>query len=66
MPSGTRILIRTIDAIDFDRNRVGDRFRATLEQPLIVDDVTVVPKARMVTAVSRKPPKLNGFRGVHN
>jgi hypothetical protein len=44
VPSGTRILIRTIDAIDSDRNRVGDRFRATLEQPLIVDDVTVVPK----------------------
>ncbi len=44
VPSGTRILIRTIDAIDSDRNRVGDRFQASLEQPLVIDDIVVVPK----------------------
>jgi hypothetical protein len=37
-------MIRTIDAIDSSRNQVGDKFQATLEQPLIVDDVTVAPK----------------------
>jgi hypothetical protein len=44
VPSGTRIMIRTIDAIDSNRNQVGDKFQASLEQPLIVDDVVVVPK----------------------
>ena len=44
LPSGTRIMIRTIDAIDSDRNQVGDKFQASLEQPLVVDDVVVVPK----------------------
>ncbi len=44
VPTGTRILIRTIDAIDSDRNQVGDRFEAALEQPLVVDDVIVAPK----------------------
>ena len=44
VPIGTRILIRTIDAIDSDHNQVGDKFRASLEQPLIVDDMIVVPK----------------------
>jgi hypothetical protein len=44
VPTGTRIMIRTIDAIDSSRNQVGDKFQATLEQPLIVDDVTVAPK----------------------
>lgn len=44
VPTGTRIMIRTVDAIDSDRNQVGDKFQATLEQPLIVDDVTVAPK----------------------
>ncbi len=44
VPSGTRIMIRTIDAVDSDRNQVGDKFQASLEQPLVVDDVVVVPK----------------------
>ena len=44
VPSGTRIMIRTIDAIDSNRNQAGDTFQASLEQPLIVDDVVVVPK----------------------
>jgi len=44
VPTGTRLTIRTIDAIDSDRNRVGDKFAATLDQPLYVNDVLVVPK----------------------
>jgi len=48
VPSGTRIMIRTIDAIDSDRNQVGDKFQASLEQPLVVDDVVVVPKGTSV------------------
>jgi hypothetical protein len=42
--AGTRISIRTIDAIDSTRNHVGDRFQASLEQPLWVDGNIVVPK----------------------
>ncbi len=48
VPSGTRILIRTIDAIDSDRNQVGDRFQASLEEPLIVDDIAIAPKGASV------------------
>jgi hypothetical protein len=44
VPSGTRIAVRTIDAVDSDRNQIGDRFKATLEEPIMVGDVTVVPK----------------------
>ena len=44
VPNGTRLLVRTIDAVDSDRNQIGDKFKATLEEPLIVGDVTVVPK----------------------
>lgn len=44
VPSGTTIMIRTVDAIDSDRNQVGDKFQASLEQPIIVNDVVVVPK----------------------
>src|SRR5262249_39794048 len=36
IPAGTRISVRTIDAIDSTKNHVGDRFEASLEEPLIV------------------------------
>lgn len=48
VPSGTRILIRTIDAIDSGRNQVGDKFQASLEQPLVIDDVILAPKGASV------------------
>lgn len=44
IPSGTRISIRTIDAIDSTQNQVGDRFQASLEQPLVVNGEEIVPK----------------------
>src|SRR6202040_257521 len=36
--AGTRISVRTLDAIDSAKNHVGDRFQASLEEPLILDD----------------------------
>lgn len=44
VPTGTRLTVRTIDAIDSDRNHVGDKFAATLDQPLYVNDVLIVPR----------------------
>jgi hypothetical protein len=44
IPAGTRISVRTIDAIDSERHRVGYRFQASLEEPLSVDGNVVVPK----------------------
>jgi hypothetical protein len=37
-------MVRTVDAIDSNRNQVGDKFQASLEQPLVIDDTVVVPK----------------------
>jgi hypothetical protein len=42
--AGTRISVRTIDSIDSTKNRVGDRFQASLEEPLLVDGREVAPK----------------------
>ena len=44
IPAGTRISVRTIDGIDSTKNRVGDRFEASLEEPLIFDGNVVVAK----------------------
>jgi hypothetical protein len=44
IPTGTRLTVRTVDAIDSDRNHVGDKFAATLDQPIYVNDQVVVPR----------------------
>lgn len=48
VPSGTRILVRTIDAVDSDRNHPGDKFLASLEEALYVDQNLVASKGASV------------------
>jgi hypothetical protein len=43
VPAGTRLLVRMIDSVDSETNKVGDRFRASLEEDLVVEDVVVAP-----------------------
>jgi hypothetical protein len=42
--SGTVLSIRMIDPIDSDRNQIGDRFHATLDTPISVNDQIVLPQ----------------------
>jgi hypothetical protein len=44
IPAGTRISVRTIDAIDSTQKQVGDRFQASLEEPLRVDGNEIVSR----------------------
>jgi hypothetical protein len=44
IPAGTRISVRTIDGIDSTKNHVGDRFQASLEQPLTANGSVVVAR----------------------
>jgi hypothetical protein len=44
VPAGTTLMVRMIDSVDSDKNRVGDRFRASLEQDLTVDGVVVASR----------------------
>jgi hypothetical protein len=44
VPAGTRLMVRTIDAIDSNKNQVGDKFLATLEQAVYVNNVLVAPR----------------------
>jgi hypothetical protein len=48
IPAGTRISVRTIDAIDSTTSLVGDRFQASLEEPLTSEGITVVAKDAFV------------------
>jgi hypothetical protein len=48
VPAGTRILIRTIDAIDSSKQKTGYRFTASLETNLQANDVVVAPRGTTV------------------
>lgn len=46
---GTQLAIRLVDAIDTEKNKLGDTFRATLNSPLSVEGEEVVPAGTDVT-----------------
>lgn len=48
VPAGTRILIRMIDSIDSTKQKTGDRFTASLETNLVVDNIVVAPRGTKV------------------
>lgn len=48
VPAGTHLVVRMIDGIDSNRNRVGDGFQASLEEPLIVDSTQIAAKGTTV------------------
>lgn len=48
VPAGTRLVIRTTDAIDSSRHSAGHRFRGQLEGALVVNGVTAVARGTFV------------------
>ena len=48
IPAGTRLVIRTTDAIDSSRHSAGHRFRGQLEGALVVNGVTAAPRGTFV------------------
>jgi hypothetical protein len=48
IPAGTRLVIRTSDAIDSRRHQAGHRFRGQLESALVVDGITAAPRGAFV------------------
>lgn len=43
VPQGTSFSVRLVDPIDTERNKVGDTFRATVSQPVMIGDEVVIP-----------------------
>jgi hypothetical protein len=66
IPAGTRILVRMDDAIDSSKARTGDRFTATLETNLQVDDVTVAPRGAAVHGRLISASSAGRFKGSSN
>lgn len=63
VPEGTQIVIRMIDDVDSTRDRIGQTFRASLDEPIIVNGAEVVPRgADVVTKLvdDKESGKLTG------
>jgi len=48
VPAGTELEVRLVTGLDSKENKVGDTFRATLENPLVVGQRVVIPKGAEV------------------
>ncbi|HKC85687.1 MAG TPA: hypothetical protein VKG02_06930 [Blastocatellia bacterium] len=63
LPGGTAISVRLIDSIDSEKDKAGDEFRASLEDPIKVGDAVVAPKgsdARVRLVEDKQSGKFTG------
>jgi len=44
LPAGTRFVIRMIDGVDSERNSIGQTFAASLDEPVMINGETVIPR----------------------
>jgi hypothetical protein len=49
LPQGTNFVIRMIDAVDSERDRVGQSFRASIDSPVMVNGEEIIPRGADVT-----------------
>ncbi len=63
VPAGAHVLVRMIDGVDSDKNNVGDRFHASLEQDFLVDDAVVAPKGADVYGRLSEAKEAGHFQG---
>lgn len=50
IPAGTNLVVRMIDSVDSDRDQVGKTFRASIDEPVVVNGQTVIPRGAEVIA----------------
>lgn len=63
LPGGSVISIRLIEGIDSERNNAGDEFRASLQDPIVINGEVVAPKgadARVRLAAEKESGKMTG------
>ena len=50
VPAGTNLVVRMIDNVDSERDNVGKTFRASIDEPVVVNGQTVIPRGADVVA----------------
>jgi hypothetical protein len=49
IPAGTSVVVRLIDSVDSERDSIGQTYRASLDEAIVVDGRTVAPRNADVT-----------------
>ena len=44
LPAGTNLVVRMIDGVDSETNRVGQTFAASMDEPVVLNGETVIPR----------------------
>ena len=44
LPAGTNLVVRMIDGVDSETNRVGQTFNASMDEPVLLNGETVIPR----------------------
>ena len=63
IPAGTEIVIRMIDAADSQYDQLGKTYRASVDQPVVVNGQTIIPRGADVITVltdAKKSGKISG------
>ena len=60
---GTTVRVRLVEGLDTRRNRPGDRFGATLDEPLVSGDRVIVPKGTPFTGHVIEAKRSGRFKG---
>jgi hypothetical protein len=63
VPAGTEIVVRLIDPVDSERDRLGQTYRASIDQPVVVNGQTVIPRGSDTVATliaARQSGKIEG------
>lgn len=63
IPAGTSFRVRLLETIDTRRNRAGDQFTASLDEPLVDGDRVVVPKGTTFTGHVIEAKSSGRFKG---
>ena len=63
IPAGTSIVVRMIDGVDSKEARTGQTYHASLDQPIVVDGNTVIPRGADVTTILTNARQSGKFEG---
>jgi len=63
IPTGTAFTVRMIDAVDSERSRLGETYRCSVDEPVMVGDQTVIPRGADAVAKLVEDKQSGKFEG---
>ncbi len=66
VPSGTRLMIRTIETVDTRQHKAGHKFRGQIEGAIVVNGITIAPSGTTVYGVLTSSSQAGNVVGTSN